>query len=168
MASNKVAFTAPKLVQFTSASLPACAGTDTSAWKGTAGWCKSDNTIYWDRTSADKALADIGDMAVGYLYSVAFGDAVQTALHSRRTGEKRALMNDCLTGTWARYISPPIPDSRVDKLSLSAGDLDEAIIEAIDTADPLDTTNIHGSAFEKVHAFRLGVLGGLTACNALT
>ena len=113
-----------------------------------------------------KALADIGDMAVGYLYSVAFGDAVQSALHSRRTGEKRALMNDCLTGTWARYISPPIPDSRVDKLSLSAGDLDEAIIEAIDTADPLDSTNVHGSAFEKVHAFRVGVLGGLAACNA--
>jgi predicted metalloprotease len=167
MASNTIAFTPPKLVQFTADSPPpACPGTDTSAWKGAAGWCKADNTIYWDRTAGDAALADIGDMAVGYLYAVAYGDAVQSVLHSRRTGEKRALMNDCLTGTWARYISPPIPSTRADQLSLSAGDLDEAIIEAINQADPLTTTNVHGSAFEKVHAFRVGVLGGLTACNA--
>ena len=46
MASNNVAFTAPKLVQFTDADpLPSCAGTDTSAWKGASGWCKADNTI---------------------------------------------------------------------------------------------------------------------------
>ena len=75
-------------------------------------------------------------------------------------------MNDCLTGTWARYISPPIPTTRADQLSLSAGDLDESIIEAIDRSDPKSTTNMVGSAFEKVSAFRAGVLGGLTACNA--
>ena len=165
-ASNKVNFTAPKFAAFqTDGPYPTCKNVDPSSWKGNAVWCAADNTIYWDRGTADAALTDVGDMAVGYLYSIAFGDAIQQALHSRRAGERRALMNDCLTGTWARYISPPIPASRTDQLTLSAGDLDEAIIEAIDRSDAKSSTNVRGSAFEKVSAFRAGVLGGLTACN---
>ena len=36
---------------------------------------------------------------------------------------------------------------------------------AIDRSDAKSSTNVRGSAFEKVSAFRAGVLGGLTACN---
>jgi hypothetical protein len=51
-------------------------------------------------------------------------------------------------------------------LVLSAGDLDEAIITAIDRSDERTDTDEFGSAFEKVDAFRTGVLGGLNVCRS--
>jgi predicted metalloprotease len=166
-ASNHVPFTEPKFVTYPGAGpYPTCDGVDPSAWKNNAIYCKADNTIYYDVDYAGREATRIGDMSVGYLYSTAYSDAIQTALHSTRTGEKRALMNDCLTGAWARFISPPIPTDRTDKLELSAGDLDEAIVTAIVRADPTADTNKVGSAFEKIDAFRAGVLGDVNKCNA--
>ena len=166
-ASNHVPFTAPKFATYPGAGpYPTCDGIDASAWKNNAVFCTSDNTIYYDVDYAGQQATRIGDMSVGYLYSTAYSDAIQNALHSSRTGEKRALMNDCLTGAWARFISPPIPTDRTDKLELSAGDLDEAIVTAIVRADPSTDTNKVGSAFEKIDAFRAGVLGDVNKCNA--
>ena len=53
-----------------------------------------------------------------------------------------------------------------DGLSISAGDLDEGIQTLIAIGDPSADTNERGSPFEKISAFRNGVLGGLTACTA--
>ena len=104
-------------------------------------------------------------MSVGYLISLGYGEIVQTLLGSTLQGEPRALLDDCLTGAWAKDIVPPIPDSRTDKTSLSAGDLDEAIVTAIIHSDRAADTNVNGSAFEKIDAFRAGVLGGFPACQ---
>ncbi|MEI8239794.1 MAG: hypothetical protein WCI22_10260, partial [Actinomycetota bacterium] len=166
--ANSVPFTAPKFKDYPGAGpYPTCDGVDPSSWKNNSVYCKADNTVYWDKDYAALQATRIGDMSVGYLYSTAYSDAIQTALHSSRTGEKRATMNDCLTGAWARFISPPIPADRTDKLELSAGDLDEAIVTAIVRADPAADTNKVGSAFEKIDAFRTGVLGDINTCNAL-
>jgi predicted metalloprotease len=164
---NNVPFTAPKFTAFaTDGPYPSCVGIDQGAWKNNTLYCKADNTIYWDQDYALQQDSQIGDMAVGYMYSTAYSDAIQTALRSKRSGEKRALMNDCLTGAWSRFISPPIPTDRENKLRLSAGDLDEAVVNAIVRADPTTDTNKNGSAFEKVSAFRKGVLSDLNECNA--
>ena len=48
---------------------------------------------------------------------------------------------------------------------LSAGDLDEAIVTTIVRSDPTNDTNVEGSAFEKIDAFRSGVLGGSAVCQ---
>ncbi|MFM2077607.1 MAG: hypothetical protein RJA49_1497, partial [Actinomycetota bacterium] len=109
-----------------------------------------------------------GDMSVGYLLSNAYSDAIQHALHRAAGGEPRALFSDCLTGAWVASIVPPIPDDREDQLKLSAGDLDEAIVTAIASADEHSDTDVNGSPFEKIGAFRTGVLGGLNACQDLT
>jgi hypothetical protein len=79
------------------------------------------------------------------------------------TDEPRALLDDCLTGAWLRDDLPPVPEDRT--LGLSAGDLDEAVVTAIVRGDPASDTNINGSAFEKIDAFRSGVLGGMQACQ---
>jgi hypothetical protein len=63
------------------------------------------------------------------------------------------------------HIVPPIPKDRDNRLELSAGDLDEAIVTAIATADERTDTDVNGAAFEKIDAFRTGVLGGLNVCN---
>jgi hypothetical protein len=61
----------------------------------------------------------------------------------------------------------PSPTQSADAvLTLSAGDLDEAVVTAIARADQSTDTNVNGSAFEKIDAFRTGVLGGLNVCRS--
>jgi predicted metalloprotease len=78
------------------------------------------------------------------------------------SGALRSLRNDCFSGAWAGANAPSTgADSIVE---LSAGDLDEALVTLISHSDPTDGTDAEGVAFEKVEAFRTGVLGGLGAC----
>ena len=170
-AANNVPFTAPTLQAFpTDGPYPSCDGIDDAQYRRNVVFCAADNTIYWDEDYALELSQDLitGDMSVGYLLSNAYSDAIQTALRSRRTGEQRALFNDCLTGAWVAYIVPPIPADRDDTLELSAGDFDEAVITAIARSDESTDTNVNGSAFEKIDAFRTGVLGGLNVCRDST
>ena len=168
--ANAVTFTAPTLAPFaTNGPYPTCAGIDEAAYSGNVVYCAADNTIYWDQDVMQTLSEEPGDMSVGYLFSNAYSEAVQTALASTRTGEPRALFDDCLTGAWVAYIVPDatgsLPnDGRTDTLQLSAGDLDEAVVTAIGRSDVSTGTNIAGSAFEKIDAFRKGVLGGLNSC----
>jgi len=165
---NGVPFTPPTFTGFPGdGPYPTCS--TVTKWKKAVVFCPDDNVIYWDQDFALElsTQALTGDLSVGYLFSNAYSDAVQTALRSKREAEPRALFNDCLTGAWVAYLIPPIPADRVDTLQLSAGDLDEAIITAIGRSDPATDTNINGSAFEKVDAFRTGVLGGLNVCRDL-
>ena len=167
---NNVPFTKPTFTAFAGGGpFPTCQGTDPAAWPGSVRYCPADNTIYWDQDYASGLAQDPinGDMSVGYLFADAYSDAIQTALHSGSTGEKRALANDCLTGAWVAFIVPPIPAERADALKLSAGDLDEAVATAISRGDPTTDTNVNGSAFEKISAFRTGVLGGLDECRGM-
>ncbi len=170
--ANAVAFTPPTLTPFpTDGPYPSCASIDEAAYKNNVVYCPDDNTIYWDQDTM-KELSEnplTGDMSVGYLFSNAYSESVQFALASARTGETRALFDDCLTGAWVAYIVPTeggqLPnDGRVDTLQLSAGDLDEAVVTALARSDLASDTNVLGSAFEKIDSFRKGVLGGINAC----
>ncbi len=168
-AANEVPFTAPTLEAFSGdGTLPTCPGIADDAWPSSVRFCAADNVIHWDRDFTEGLSVDplTGDMSVGYLFANAYADAVQTAINGQATGEPRALYNDCLTGAWVAHIVPPIPTDRENRLELSAGDLDEAIVTAIATADEQSDTDVNGGAFEKIDAFRTGVLGGLNVCNA--
>lgn len=170
-AANNVPFTPPTLKAYNTAGpFPSCAGIDESQYPRNVLYCPADNVIYWDVDYATELSQQqlTGDMSVGYLFSNAYSDAIQTALRSDKAGEPRVLFNDCLTGAWVAFIVPPIPETREDQLVLSAGDLDEAIITAIARSDASTDTNVNGTSFEKVDAFRTGVLGGLNSCIATT
>ncbi|HAP76429.1 MAG TPA: hypothetical protein DCR14_10135 [Acidimicrobiaceae bacterium] len=165
-AANGVAFTAPTFAPFPNAGpYPACASVDQSAFPNNVVYCPDDNVIYWDQDVMAALAADpfTGDMSVGYLFSNAYSEAVQRAIGSQRTGEQRALTNDCLTGAWVASIVPPATQD--SPVFLSAGDLDEAIVTALGRSDERTDTNVLGSAFEKIDAFRDGVLGGLPVCQ---
>ncbi len=167
-AANGVPFTTPTLQPFSSdGTLPTCAGIDDNQYDRNVVFCAADNVIYWDEDFALELSQDplTGDMSVGYLFSNAYSEAIQVALRSQTQGEPRALFNDCLTGAWVAFIIPPIPEERENSLQLSAGDLDEAVIIAIARSDQSTDTNVNGSAFEKISAFRTGVLGGLNVCR---
>ncbi|MFM7252507.1 MAG: hypothetical protein ACKO27_05515 [Ilumatobacteraceae bacterium] len=143
---------------------PECASLDTQPAEGSVVYCATDGTVYWDRDLALALAADplTGDLSVGYLFAVAYSEAVQQAVGSTLDGENRALASECLTGAWVGSIVPPTPVDSV--VQLSAGDLDEAIITAISRSDSPEDADIAGGAFEKVTAFRAGVLDGAANC----
>jgi predicted metalloprotease len=167
-AANDVPFTPPTFEPFAGTGpYPTCDGIADDAWVNSVRFCAADNSIHWDQDFATGLSTDelTGDMSVGYLFSNAYAQAIQSAINSQAQGEQRALFADCLTGAWVASIVPPIPQDRASQLVLSAGDLDEAVVAAIATSDERVDTDVNGSAFEKIGAFRTGVLGGLNTCN---
>ncbi len=112
----------------------------------------------------------LGDFAVGYVLGGAWSEAVQIALDSGADGEDRALLNDCLTGGWVKTLTPidfALPQPRLatrTSVRISPGDLDESIQTVLSIADLRIDDNVIGSAFEKIDAFRTGVLSGTAAC----
>ena len=165
--ANGYAFTAPTFAPFpTAGPYPACSTVADGGWARSVQYCPDDNVIHWDQEYAEELSANAltGDMGVGYLFSDAYADAVQYTLGSKAVAEQRSLFNDCLTGTWAAAIVP----ATSEPIYLSAGDLDEAIVMAIASADENSDANVRGGAFEKIDAFRQGVLGGLAVCSTIT
>lgn len=143
---------------------PTCEGLGDEAFVRGAVWCPSTNVIHLDLQEADRLLADpmSGDLSVAYLIATAYSDAVQDTVGTGFTGAARSLRNDCFSGAWVGMNVPPTSDDSV--IELSAGDLDEAVVALIGKSDPADATDVEGTAFEKVDAFRTGVLGGLAEC----
>lgn len=158
-------FAAPTLVGFSpERSMPTCTGIASGAFARTALWCPVTNVIHLDMQEAERLLADplSGDLSVAYLIATAYSEAVQTTVGTGLTGSARSLRNDCFSGAWVGANVPPTSDAST--VELSAGDLDEAVVTVIGRSDPADDTDVEGTAFEKVDAFRTGVLGGLDEC----
>lgn len=180
--TGQVAFTSPTLQPFSpSGQAPDCDGRSVEQLANTATFCASSNTIVYDADFAQRLYAGIGDLAFAYPIANAYSDAVQTAIGSPLAGEPRVLLSDCLVGAWIVDIVPafdaagnPQFDSEGRQLArnpnqqilLSAGDLDEAVVTAVVVGDDASNADVLGTAFEKIDAFREGVLGGLPACQA--
>jgi predicted metalloprotease len=168
LAADNLTFAAPTVTVLPSGeTAPSCDGVDPTAFVDDITFCPSNNTVIVDQQFAENSIRDrlLGDMSVGYLIAQGFSEDAQTLLGSELTSEPRALANDCLSGAWIRDNLPPQP-AKGRPLYLSAGDLDEAIVTAIVRGDPTADTNVDGTAFEKIAAFREGVLSGLSACQA--
>jgi predicted metalloprotease len=134
--------------------------------------CVPTNVVYLNEPAALELYGSLGDFAVGYVLATAWSEAVQTALGSELEGEARALLNDCLTGGWVKTVTPvdfALPQPRLatrDSVRISAGDLDEAIQTVLRLGDASVDDNVIGNAFEKIDAFRTGVLEGTDVCLA--
>lgn len=168
-----ITFAPPALVPFDpNTGAPACDGQTVDQLANDATYCASDNTIVYDDVFANDLYARFGDLSFSYPIAVAYSDAVQVSLQSALQGEPRELLNDCLVGSWIVDIVPVVnadntigPRNPAQEILLSAGDLDEAVITAVALGDEASTTDVRGTAFEKIDAFRAGVLGGLQACQ---
>jgi predicted metalloprotease len=145
--------------------------------RGTA-LCASTDRVYFYEPAALELYRTFGDFSVGYLLGKAWGEAVQESIDSELTGEERVLVNDCLTGAWVQTVTPvetgdptqlfELPQPRLDgrTVTVSAGDLDEAIQTVLLIADLDADDDVIGNAFEKIDALRTGVIDGLDACLA--
>lgn len=170
LAAVGATFTPPTVQPYPAAGpYPACDGYVDADFVGNAFYCASTNQIVYDDDLAFKLYDALGDFSIGYLISDAYSEAVQVALQSALSGEERFLLDDCLTGAWVVHIIPNPDGTQIDPdqpIVLSPGDLDEAVITAVQIGDDTTDTNRIGSAFEKIDSFRAGVIGGLDACSA--
>ncbi len=126
-------------------------------------FCPQSATVYLDQQAAQAALDQYGDFSPSYLLATAWSEAAQTAVGSTLSGENRVLYNDCFVGVWAGSL--PVEFDAERGLTVSPGDLDEAVATAILLADDTADQDVRGDSFSKVDAFRVGVLGGITGCD---
>jgi predicted metalloprotease len=138
--------------------------------------CPAERVLFYDEPEVLSLYREFGDFTLGYLYGIGWAEFAQREIGSALSGEGRALLNDCFTGAWVRDITPDRAgntprqgdrdgDGVADTVTSSPGDLDEAIRMAILVGDPGADVDRVGSPFEKIEAFRAGVLGGLDACT---
>ena len=139
--------------------------------------CPEAGTVVYEEPAVLELYREFGDFTLGYFYGIAWAEVAQQRSNSVLAGEQRALLSDCYTGAWVRDITPDgagrTPRGRDTDgdgfqdagISSSPGDLDEAIRMAILEGDDGANVDAVGSPFEKIAAFRIGVLGGLAACD---
>jgi predicted metalloprotease len=131
--------------------------------------CVDEATVAYDEPAVLDLYRDFGDFTLGYFYGIAWAEHAQVVSGSAASGEQRALLNDCYAGAWVRDITPDETGRTgrtTSDVSSSPGDLDEAIRMAILVGDEGASVDRVGSPFEKIESFRVGVLGGIEACQA--
>ena len=145
--------------------------------------CSESDTVYLNEPVARDLYDRFGDFGPAYLIGLAWAEHAQNASDSTLTGETRQLQNDCLTGAWVSTVIPvldengrtvrdadgnvqlPQPRDPDRGALVSPNDLTEAILTAIVIGDPEIDTNVLGSPFEKIDAFRRGTLEGIASCT---
>lgn len=152
-----------KVVPYDPAKAPSCDGRTRSREDatGTAFYCGSGNYVAFDnRVLGPQLYERIGDNAIGMLLADLFAQAAQDRRGQPTEGRQAQLAVDCLAGSWASDL---LNRGSNANLELSPGDLDEAVA-ALLVFGRADSSN-GVSAFERIGAFRDGVLRSLSACD---
>ena len=123
-------------------------------------WCADDNVIHYDRASLQHLYNSNGDFGVTTLLALQWAAVQEVASGNDPTSKVSALRAICRVGVWTGTLYNA---DRPEDSSLSPGDIDEAVRVLLEVAD--DSATI-GSGFERVAAFRTGVLGSPTDCDA--
>lgn len=137
-------------------------------------FCTATSEVLFHEARARELYDRFGDFAAGYAIGHAWADGVQAALGYTLEGEDRSLISDCMVGAWvAGALTPPdnfagttttSPVHLQRTMSVSPGDLDEAVQTAIVIGDPGFQDDLKGSAFERIAFMRIGVLEGFAGC----
>lgn len=146
---------------------PTCNGTKVTDFR--LFYCIPDRFVGYDDQETMPAAYKLGDFAVGALYGTQYGLAVQDELKLHANSEKTAtLRGDCYTGAWAGALLPTAATNQGTDLPfalvLSPGDLDEAVAVLLTFRTDSDRAR-QGPGFERVSAFRTGVVRGAAQCS---
>jgi predicted metalloprotease len=126
-------------------------------------YCQPDNVILSDQNLLAGVYRSSGDFGVAVLIAEEWAVAIQDQFDEQGSEKALALERVCLTGSWAGSVARG--DHDPGGLTLSSGDLDEAIQSFLIFAAPVKRTDTtHPTAFENVAAFRCGFFQGETAC----
>ncbi|AEV85634.1 zinc metallopeptidase [Actinoplanes sp. SE50] len=139
---------------------PQCATPDSTAG-GSAFYCQDGDFVAFDNARLGPQLyRNIGDNAIGMLLGDLFARAAQDRRGRSTTDRAGQLAVDCLAGSWTNDL---LRRPEGASLTLSPGDLDEAVaaLLALGRAGGKSGT----SAFDRIAAYRSGVLQGVSACS---
>ncbi|WP_433293931.1 neutral zinc metallopeptidase [Actinoplanes sp. CA-030573] len=151
----------PLTVQpFDPSSAPACPKPDAIA-DGAAFYCPEGDFIAYDDQKLQVLYDAFGDNAVGLILGDLYARAVQHRRGASTEGSAGQLAVDCLNGTWTYDLLHRPRQSNTP--TLSPGDLDEAVGALLALARA--TGGSGASGFERIAAYRNGVLNGLSACK---
>ena len=146
---------------FDSASPPACANPDATA-QGAAFYCPDGDFIAFDNEKLGPMLyQQSGDNAVGMLLGDLYARAAQHRRGASTQDQAGQLAIDCLAGSWTYDLLHR--DTGGQTTQLSPGDLDEAVAALLAFGRATEGTS--PSAFDRITAYRKGVLQGLSACG---
>jgi predicted metalloprotease len=135
---------------------------------GNALYCSDGDYIAYDaRTLIPQLYRRMGDMAVLVVFAHEWGHGMSERAGLRGPTIGLEQQADCFAGAWAGDVNAG--DNGV--LQLSPGDLDEALAGLLQFRDPPGTDPLdpgaHGSAFQRIDAFRRGFVGGAGTCVTL-
>ncbi|HEY0533814.1 MAG TPA: neutral zinc metallopeptidase [Actinoplanes sp.] len=143
---------------------PSCSKPDSTA-QGAAFYCPDGGFVAFDNRQLGPALYQrIGDNAVGELLGDLFARAAQDRRGRSTSGKAGQLAVDCLAGSWTYDILNRTPaERRRGGVTLSPGDLDEAVAALLAFGRAEDGSG--PTAFDRIAAYRGGVLQGLKTCS---
>lgn len=123
-------------------------------------YCAADRSVFYDDEEYMPTVYEsFGDFGVALEYSLEFNIGALTEYDAVPNGEDARLeLVECLAGAWTASIFEE--ERATSEMRLSAGDFDEAIQVIIATS----ANDEPGSAFDRVAAFRSGVMGTASAC----
>ena len=129
-------------------------------------YCSAGDYVTWDADSLfPNFYANFGKAAVGVVLAHEWGHAMQQRADLSRSVRPiiRELMADCFAGAWIRRGV-----DGTGEFELSPADVDAAIAGFLLLRDPpgapIDGQQAHGSAFDRMNAFREGVELGEEHC----
>ncbi|WP_433364328.1 neutral zinc metallopeptidase [Actinoplanes sp. CA-142083] len=149
-----------KVQPFEPGSAPVCADPDAIA-NGAAFYCPDGDFIAYDDQKLQALYEQLGDNAVGLLLGDLYARAVQHRRGQSTEGSAGQLTVDCLNGSWTNDLLKR--GNQPDATTLSPGDLDEAVAALL--ALGRATKGTGASGFDRIAAYRNGVLNGLSACK---
>jgi predicted metalloprotease len=130
------------------------------------GYCASDTTVYFDEQDLARPAHDqLGDFAVPTAISLPYALAVRSELGLSTDDGAATQSAVCLTGWYeAQVFNGAFSES--DGITISAGDIDEAVAFLLDYGVQDSVfPNTDQSGFELFQAFRAGFLGGGGPCD---
>ncbi|MDO0977627.1 neutral zinc metallopeptidase [Mycolicibacterium frederiksbergense] len=149
------------LEAFDPANPPMCGNQSTEGYS--LFYCVPDDYVGWDNSETmPEVYRQGGDYAVSTLLATQYGLAALTRLGDDSDEKTSTLRADCLAGG---YTASVILQNRAEtsSWSISPGDLDEGIKALLVFRGDGDADR-QGAGFDRVRAFREGVINGAESC----
>ena len=133
---------------------------------GNAYYCGESDVVAWDESSLVPHLLEAyGNLAVAIVFAHEWGHAIQARVGMRGATVTMEQQADCYAGAWVEHVKAG--DS--DYFTADGKALDLALAGFLEIADSPGTAaidpNAHGSAFDRINAFKDGLDGGAEACS---
>jgi hypothetical protein len=148
---------------------PACTGLPPDQVAGHVVYCPSGDFVAWDLDLVED-LHEQGDFAVSAAIADAWSAGVLARLQAPGDARTLGLEADCLAGAWSGALSRSevLDDAGDPILTLSAGDLDEAVAGFLFKSGTAGANSTFDSqttaAFDRTASFQKGFEDGARSC----